>query len=324
MLHGIIERIVADIWWYLLVLCGIAVLVFFIVRDMRQHMKAIRAKRSPLESASPPVKIQGESEDAVLLLTADMKLIGANGSFHLLTGLQEFKPYETSIESFGILFPEQTRLVSIKRLHRLLNQGEGVIETAIQQFNGTTKQVRWQLFPIREGQETVVYYLTLKQKEDEDYQVDLHGLQNELQAGATTQGQLALFLLSVEGLQTLLDDMRLSGASIMEQIKWELEMLDRATLVYCSPFDKERLIVVLAGDSVREHVDVWAQSMIEAVHHTIYHCSPFHYVCVTIGIALSPPYEHNAEGLLQHAEHAMNMIKHRGKNGYYIYSSVVS
>jgi GGDEF domain-containing protein len=269
-----------------------------------------------------------DGEEAVLLLTSEYQLLGANAAFYALTGLQtnDINPTNyterCSIENLAPIFPEQSRTSSLRSLLDLLKHGSGSVVT---EFASEDVQMRWQLYGISQDGETFIHYLTVHPEHrvdeltSEDY--ELTELKYELQTGETKQAQLALFLLSIEGMQQLLDDTKLSTNSLLRQLKWELDMLDKASLVYYAPLEQEKVIIVLSGDNVREHVDGWAQSIIEATHYTIYNCSPVHYASVTIGVALSLPYRHNAESLLSNADYAMNMIKHRGKNGYYVYSA---
>lgn len=306
---------------YAIVILSAAALARY-MRSRRTGAKPI--KRDELGGAASTFMLPEADEEAVLLVSADYQLLGANLSFYAITGIKEIQPYITSVESLAAIFPEQAQQLSIKRLHRLLRQGEGSIETEVKLNDGEAQLMQWRLHTIREGEEIVVYYLTLNNQQKAASCESLHELKYELQAGETRQAQLAFFLLSIEGLQMLLDDMKVSSALLLEQLKQELDILDEANIVYTAPLEQEQLIIVLAGGRVQDHVDVWAQSMIEAIHYTIYNYSPQHCVCVTAGISLSRPYEHNAESMLQNAGYAMNMIKHRGKNGYYIYSSVVS
>jgi len=311
----------------LLVWCGIALVIglilYFFIYLYRKKLGSNNGCLETQEHYSLNPQDDGNCE-AILLLSTNYEVVGANERFYHLTGMSSTDKQANSVEDIASIFPEQTRHSSLQKLLYLIKQGYGCLITEVSEPDGSIKLMCWQLFEIKQDGETMLHYLNVYVEPFPEYIDKVMELEHELQRVPIKQSQLALFLLSIEGMQQLLEDTQISTGTFLMLLKRELEMLDSATIVYYSLLEQEKIVIILSQDNIRQHVDNWAQSIIEATHYIVYNCSPSHYATVTIGVALSLPYRHNAESLLTNAGHAINMLKPRGVNGYYVYSSICS
>lgn len=306
----------------LLVWCGLAIIFGLIIYYTIFRKKSLSHNiKGGIEQFAFP---KFEEQEAVLLLTASYEVLGANEEFYRLTGLKSTNSAPCSINDIEAIFPEQSRQSSMQRLLYLLKQGNGSIITEITDPDGIIKLMCWQLFGISQDGETYLHYINVYVEPFPQYIDQVMELEHELQRIPIKQSQLALFLLSIEGMQQLLDDTNVAPNTFLTLLKRELEMLDSGAIVYFSLLAPEKVVLIFSKDNVRQHVDCWAQYIIEATHYVVYNCSPTHYATVTLGVALSLPYRHNAESLLANAGHAINMLKPRGVNGYYVHSSICS
>ncbi|MFC6334795.1 hypothetical protein ACFP56_19350 [Paenibacillus septentrionalis] len=142
-------------WWYLAVAAGIIILLWFIARDLPLHIHHLRSIRHAKSKHQPQT-------ESVVLLSADLHVIGANQQFYTLTGLSEIKPYETSLQDISKIFPEETREASVQRLSDIIEQGKGSLELTIQSARAKEQPIVIESYCINDGTEFICNYVTMK------------------------------------------------------------------------------------------------------------------------------------------------------------------